>query len=229
MGRFTGVLGLLTMLGLAYLFSTNRRAIKLKMVIWGLGLQIGLAFLVLRWTFGQDLIFARRRRREKTAFLLRLTDRNSCLGSSASSIPRSDSSSRFRFCPRSFLSPSLFALLYYLGVMQVVIRAAAWVMQRVMGASGAESLNVAASIFMGQTEAPADHPAISAGLNAIRVDDDHDQRHGARFGRNHGGLYRVWSGSAAPADGGDHDGAGNAARFPKCWFRRRSSRKPWAS
>ena len=38
MGRFTGVLGLLTMLGLAYLFSTNRRAIKLKMVIWGLGL-----------------------------------------------------------------------------------------------------------------------------------------------------------------------------------------------
>ena len=44
MGRFTGVLGLLTMLGLAYLFSTNRRAIKLKMVIWGLGLQIAFAF-----------------------------------------------------------------------------------------------------------------------------------------------------------------------------------------
>ena len=57
MGRFTGVLGLLTMLGLAYLFSTNRRAIKPKIVVWGLGLQIILAFLVLRWTYGQELFF----------------------------------------------------------------------------------------------------------------------------------------------------------------------------
>src|ERR1017187_9598848 len=55
MGRFTGVLGLLTMLGLAYLFSTNRRAIKPKIVIWGLGLQISLAFLVIQWTGGQRL------------------------------------------------------------------------------------------------------------------------------------------------------------------------------
>ena len=55
MGRFTGVLGLLTMLALAYLFSTNRRAIKLKTVAWGLGLQIALAFLVLRWSYGQEL------------------------------------------------------------------------------------------------------------------------------------------------------------------------------
>ena len=49
---------------------------------------------------------------------------------------------------------ALFAVLYYIGVMQVVIRAAAWLMTRLMGVSGAESLNVAASIFMGQTEAP---------------------------------------------------------------------------
>jgi concentrative nucleoside transporter, CNT family len=60
----------------------------------------------------------------------------------------------FQVLPTIIFIASLFALLYYLGVMQVVIRAAAWVMQRVMGASGAESLNVAASIFMGQTEAP---------------------------------------------------------------------------
>src|SRR6202162_2109376 len=60
----------------------------------------------------------------------------------------------FQVLPTIIFIASLFALLYYLGVMQVVIRAAAWVMQRVMGASGAESLNVAASIFMGQTEPP---------------------------------------------------------------------------
>ncbi len=60
----------------------------------------------------------------------------------------------FQVLPTIIFIASLFALLYYLGVMQVVIRGAAWVMQRIMGASGAESLNVAASIFMGQTEAP---------------------------------------------------------------------------
>src|SRR6266571_4246133 len=49
---------------------------------------------------------------------------------------------------------ALFAVMYYLGVMQLVVKAFAIVMNKVMGASGAESLNVAASIFMGQTEAP---------------------------------------------------------------------------
>jgi CNT family concentrative nucleoside transporter len=60
----------------------------------------------------------------------------------------------FQVLPTIIFVASLFALLYYLGVMQFFIRAAAWVMQRIMGASGAESLDVAASIFMGQTEAP---------------------------------------------------------------------------
>ena len=55
MGRFTGVLGLLVMLGGAYLFSTNRQAIRLKIVAWGLGLQIALAFLIIRGTGGQIL------------------------------------------------------------------------------------------------------------------------------------------------------------------------------
>jgi CNT family concentrative nucleoside transporter len=60
----------------------------------------------------------------------------------------------FQVLPTIIFIAALFALLYYLGVMQILIRSTAWVMQRVMGASGAESLNVAASIFMGQTEAP---------------------------------------------------------------------------
>src|SRR5258708_20134275 len=53
MGRFTGVLGLLTMLGLAYAFSTNRRAIRLKTVAWGLGLQFVFAVFVLRIDAGR--------------------------------------------------------------------------------------------------------------------------------------------------------------------------------
>src|SRR5579859_6123154 len=153
MGRFTGLLGLLSMLGLAYLFSTNRRAIKLKLVAWGLGLQISFAFLVFYWTFGQNLFY---RAGNAVNKLLAYAFAGSEfvfgeLGKQRSSIGFIFA---FQVLPAIIFIASLFALLYYLGIMQVVIRAAAWVMQRVMGASGAESLNVAASIFMGQTEAP---------------------------------------------------------------------------
>src|SRR6266566_3487399 len=153
MARFTGVLGLLTMLALAYLFSTNRRAIKMKTVAWGLGLQITFAFLVFYWAFGQRLFF---RAGNAVNKLLAYAFEGSFfvfgeLGKQHSSIGFIFA---FQVLPTIIFIASLFALLYYLGVMQVIIRGAAWVMQRVMGASGAESLNVAASIFMGQTEAP---------------------------------------------------------------------------
>src|SRR6266576_6579334 len=153
MARFTGVLGLLTMLALGYLFSTNRRAIKLKTVAWGLGLQITFAFLVFYWTFGQQLFF---RAGNAVNKLLAYAFEGSFfvfgeLGKQHSSIGFIFA---FQVLPTIIFIASLFALLYYLGVMQVIIRGAAWVMQRVMGASGAESLNVAASIFMAQTEAP---------------------------------------------------------------------------
>src|SRR5437868_15519506 len=58
MGRFTGILGLLTMVGLAYGFSTNRRAIRLKTVAWGLGLQIVFAVFVLKVEIGRRLFQA---------------------------------------------------------------------------------------------------------------------------------------------------------------------------
>jgi CNT family concentrative nucleoside transporter len=153
MGRFTGVLGLLAMLGLAYLFSTNRRAIKPKIVVWGLGLQIAFAFLVLRWTYGQELFL---RAGDGVTKLQSYSYVGSeflfgDLGKQHSSLGLIFA---FQILPTIIFVASLFALLYHLGVMQVVIRAMAWVMQRFMGASGAESLNVAASIFMGQTEAP---------------------------------------------------------------------------
>ena len=70
----------------------------------------------------------------------------------------------FQVLPIVIFICSLFAILYYLGVMQVFVKGMAVLMQRFMGTSGAESTNVAASIVMGQTEAPADDPPFSRGL-----------------------------------------------------------------
>ncbi len=153
MGRLTGILGLLTMIGLAYLFSANRRAIRLKTIAWGLGLQLLFAFLVLQWARGRWAF-------EKAGAAVNRLLSYSYAGSEFvfGELGKKGSSMGFYFAfqvlPTIIFIAAFFAVLYYLGVMQVIIRAAAWVMQRVMGASGAESLNVAASIFMGQTEAP---------------------------------------------------------------------------
>ncbi|MFI5093247.1 MAG: nucleoside transporter C-terminal domain-containing protein [Candidatus Acidiferrum sp.] len=161
MGRFTGVLGLLTMLGLAYLFSTERKAIKLKTVLWGLGLQLSFAIFVLRVAAGRDLF---QWAGQKVNLLLGYAFYGSQFVFGELGLP-STANSNFPASPEHFLFAfqvlptiifiaAFFALLYHIGVMQLIIRAAAWIMTRVMGASGAESLNVAASIFMGQTEAP---------------------------------------------------------------------------
>src|SRR6266849_266569 len=153
MGRFTGVLGLITMIGLAYLFSTDRKAIKLKAVLWGVGLQLVFAVFVLKFEIGRRLF-------EKAGFLVNKLLSFSYIGSEFvfGEIGKKASSLGFSFAfqvlPTIIFIAAFFALLYHIGAMQLVIRAAAWIMTRVMGVSGAESLNVAASIFMGQTEAP---------------------------------------------------------------------------
>ena len=153
MGRFTGVLGLLTMLGLAFAFSTNRRAIRLKTVAWGLGLQLALGLFVLRVKSGEWLFQMAGNGAKK---LLDFSYAGSVfvfgeLGKQQSSLGLIFA---FQVLPTIIFIAAFFAVLYHLGVMQLIIRAGAWVMTRVMGASGAESLNIAASIFMGQTEAP---------------------------------------------------------------------------
>lgn len=153
MDRFTGILGMLTVMGLAYAFSANRQAIRYKTVAWGLGLQIGFAFLIMRWEYGR-LFFEKLGAAANwlldfayygTSFVFGdLGQRNSPRGFYFA----------FQALPTIIFIAALFAVLYYLGIMQLVVKAAARVMTSLMGASGAESLNVAASIFMGQTEAP---------------------------------------------------------------------------
>jgi concentrative nucleoside transporter, CNT family len=153
MGRFTGILGLVTILGLAYTFSTNRKAISAKTVAWGLGLQIVFAIFVLKVEFGRSLFQA------AGAAVNRLLS-YSFVGSQFvfGDLGKQGSSMGFFFAfqvlPTVIFIAAFFAVLYHYGIMQFIIRIAAWVMTRVMGASGAESLDVAASIFMGQTEAP---------------------------------------------------------------------------
>ncbi len=153
MGRFTGVLGLLTMLLLAWLFSTNRRAIRWRTVLWGLGLQILFAFLVIDLSVGQRVLKAIG---DKVTIMLNYAFAGSSfvfgkLGEQHSSF---GSIFAFQVLPTIVFISALFAVLYHVGIMQILIKLFARLMQFTMRVSGAESLNVAASIFMGQTEAP---------------------------------------------------------------------------
>ncbi len=152
MTRFTGLLGLLTFLALSYAFSTNRRAIRWRTVAWGLGLQIVFAFLVIKWTFGQTILHAGSQ--FVTSLLAHSVDGSSLVFGPLGTPGNPLAVFAFAVLPTIIFVSAFFAVLYHIGVMQIVIRGVAWLMQRTMGTSGAESTNVAASIFMGQTEAP---------------------------------------------------------------------------
>ena len=154
MARLIGFAGLLVMLGIAYALSDNRRAIRWKTVGWGIGLQAGFAVLLLKTETGRVVIQACA---NTVSGLLRMAEAGSTFlfGSlGAQSGPDSPFYFAFQVLPVIIFIAAFFALLYYYGVMQFIIRGMAKVMTRLMGASGAESLNAAASIFMGQTESP---------------------------------------------------------------------------
>ncbi len=153
MGRFTGILGVLTMLALAFIASTNRRAIRIKTVGWGLGLQFAFALFVLKLDLGRAVF---QKAGDGVKWLLSFSFPGSQfvfgdLGKQGSPLGFYFA---FQVLPTIIFIAAFFAVLYHFGIMQFIIKQAARVMTRFMGASGAESLNVAASIFMGQTEAP---------------------------------------------------------------------------
>ncbi len=164
MGRFTGLLGLVVILCAAWLCSTNRRAVKPRLLAWGLGLQFAFAVLVLKTGFGKvfQTIGA------GVSAMLGYTTAGSrfvfgdALG--ANTTAQFGVVFAFQVLPIIIFIASFFSILYYLGVMQWVVRWMAIGMQKVMGVSGAESLDVAASIFMGQTEAPLTIKPFLAGL-----------------------------------------------------------------
>src|SRR5208283_2050797 len=144
------MLGILAVLLAAWLGSTDRKRIRWRTVAWGLGLQVTFAFLVLRFDYGQRFMtwaggvvnnmlsatFAGTR----VLFGQFGLPNSGVFGGLLPSHPPNQG--------------AIFALLYHIGLMQIVIRAMAWIMLKTMRISGAESMNVAASVFMGQTEAP---------------------------------------------------------------------------
>src|SRR5438270_5803856 len=153
MGRFTGILGLLTMLALAYAFSTNRRAINKKTVVWGLGLQVVFAIFVLKVEIGR-VLFQKAGDAVNRLLSYAFVGSKFVFGELGAQGSPMGFFFAFQVLPTVIFIAAFFAVLYHYGIMQFIIKLAAKVMTRFMGASGAESLNVAASIFMGQTEAP---------------------------------------------------------------------------
>jgi CNT family concentrative nucleoside transporter len=146
--------------------STNRKAIRWRTVYWGLGLQFAFAFLVLRFSYGQAFMASAG---QVVQNMLAATSAGTRilfgeLGLPNAGVfgdllaqnghPNAGSIFAFQVLPTIIFISAFFAVLYHIGVMQIVIKALAWVMLKTMRISGAESMNVAASIFMGQTEAP---------------------------------------------------------------------------
>jgi CNT family concentrative nucleoside transporter len=152
MGRFTGLLGLAVILAVAWLLSTHRKSIKLRIVLWGLGLQLAFALLVLKTPF-RDVI---QKISAGVAAMFKFAEAGSTFV--FGKLGAYDVSFGFIFAfqvlPIIIFIATFFAILYHLGLMQHVVRVMAITMQKVMGVSGAEATDVAASIFMGQTEAP---------------------------------------------------------------------------
>jgi len=164
-GRVQPVAGLALILALAYCLSSARRAVDYRTVAWGLGLQFVFALIVLKTAVGRTTF-------EVVGGVITRILNFSVEGSKFVFGPLGDppvwadfvtrtigpdaNKNLFAFMvlPTIIFIAALFAMLYYFGVMQVIVRMFAVLMRRFMRASGAESLNVAASIFMGQTEAP---------------------------------------------------------------------------
>lgn len=160
MERVVSFGGLFVMMALAWAMSTNRKKINFRIVVGGLALQFGLALLVLKtepglalfqWlgdifknmqTFtdeGSDLVFGLNTGEAETKY----PPRNTLLRTIT-----------FGILPTIIFFSSVMSVLYYLGIVQVVVRAIAKVMQWTLGTSGAETLSAASNIFVGQTEAP---------------------------------------------------------------------------
>jgi CNT family concentrative nucleoside transporter len=167
LGPLQPVLGAVVILLIAYALSTNRRAIRWSTVGWGLGLQVVFAIIVLKTSVGERVFTFLGTYITKllgfagvgSAFVFGALGDNAVwtkvmTGALGPDGAQSASMFAFQVLPTIIFIAALFAILYYFGVMQFVVRIFAVVMHRVMKASGAESLNVAASIFMGQTEAP---------------------------------------------------------------------------
>ena len=147
-----GIFGLFVLISIAFILSSNRKAVDFKLVASGIGLQLFFAILVILVPGGREFfeglsrIFVR-----VISFAME--------GSAFIFGPLADTSNlgfifAFQVLPTIIFFAALMSVLYHIGVMQKIVQAMAWVMLKVMRISGSESLSVAANVFVGQTEAP---------------------------------------------------------------------------
>jgi CNT family concentrative nucleoside transporter len=153
MTHFVPLLGILIFLGIAFLMSKNRKAIRWRIVGWGLGLQFAVALFVLRTDLGYGLLG---KISAGVTNFLSYSFEGSKFVFGALGDPKGQFGFVFAFqaLPLIIYVASFFALLYYIRVLPFLVQLAGKLMFKLMGTSGAESLEVAASILMGQTEAP---------------------------------------------------------------------------
>lgn len=148
MERIVSAFGLVVFLALAYLLSTNRRAVRWRTVLWGLGLSVLVALFILKTPVGFTVF----------SFLGRLVGKFLDFTDAGSRMVFGEAFGEhlfaFKVLPTIIFVSSVMTLLYYFGVLQRVVQGIAWVMMKSMRTSGAESLCGAANIFVGQTEAP---------------------------------------------------------------------------
>ncbi len=170
--RLMGVVGLATMVGIAVLMSADRKRISWRLVGIGLGIQLVFGVLILKTTAGRAVFdFAGRVvtgllgfSREGARFVFgNLVDNQvpvgvpgagGALDTTSGFVAQTMSMFAFSVLPTIIFFSSLMTVLYYLGIMQKVVKGIAWAVQRTLGTSGAETLSAAGNIFMGQTEAP---------------------------------------------------------------------------
>jgi CNT family concentrative nucleoside transporter len=156
LSRIIPVVGALSMLAIAYALSSDRKKVDVKLVLWGVGLQWLFAVLMLWVPWGKialeavaDFVTSVLAHSYKgSEFLFK------DLGMQGGGETGLGVIFAFQILPTIIFVAALFSILYHLGVMQVIVGVLAKVMVKTMGTSGAESLSVGASVFMGQTEAP---------------------------------------------------------------------------
>lgn len=148
MERLISLLGLITFVGIAYGLSVNRPAIRWRTVLWGIGLQLFFALLILRTTPGFALF---KFLGDRVNDFLNFADVGSAFvfGDNFK-----EHFFAFKILPTIIFFSACITLLYHYGILQRVVQGIAWVMMRTMKTSGAESLSSAANIFVGQVEAP---------------------------------------------------------------------------
>ncbi|MCC5627234.1 NupC/NupG family nucleoside CNT transporter [Nostoc sphaeroides CHAB 2801] len=146
MERAISALGILVFIGISYVFSVNRRAVRWRVVAWGLGFEFALALVILKTPWGLTVF---KSLGDIVSQFLAFSDVGAkfVFGENFK-----DHFFAFQVLPTIIFFSAFISVLYYYGILQRVVNAIAWVMIKTMKTSGSESLSCAGNIFLGPTE-----------------------------------------------------------------------------